>query len=66
MMFNSRKLIWQLYRPYLLIMVLSLLSVALYASNFLKHLYLEQIAGQLNEKALLFEKNVIPYQSRYE
>ncbi|MBN1293305.1 MAG: PAS domain-containing protein [Candidatus Latescibacteria bacterium] len=57
-MFKSRKLIWQLYRPYLLIMVMSLLLVALYASNFLKHLYLGQIADLLNEKALLFEKTL--------
>jgi two-component system phosphate regulon sensor histidine kinase PhoR len=57
-MFKRRKLIWQLYRPYLLILVISLLSVAVFASNFLKNLYYKEIVEQLKDNAHLFEASL--------
>ena len=57
---NKRKrLIWQLFPPFLLITLLSLLAVSWYASSSLRHFFLDQTAADLKIRALLVEKQIV-------
>jgi two-component system phosphate regulon sensor histidine kinase PhoR len=57
---NRRKrLIWQLFPPFLLITLLSLLAVSWYASSSLRHFFLDQAAADLKIRALLVEKQIV-------
>ena len=57
---NRRKrLIWQLFPPFLLITLFSLLAVSWYASNSLHHFFLDQTEADLKIRALLVEKQII-------
>ena len=57
---NRRKrLIWQLFPPFLLITLLSLLAVSWYASSSLRHFFLDQTAADLKIRALLVEKQIV-------
>jgi two-component system phosphate regulon sensor histidine kinase PhoR len=59
---NRRKrLIWQLFPPYLLITLLSLLAVSWYASSSLRHFFLDQTAADLKIRALLIEKQIFAH-----
>jgi len=58
---KKRRLLWQLYPSYLLITIISLIAVTWYASESLKHFFLEQTASDLKVRAGLFEKQVLEY-----
>ncbi|MEE4265452.1 MAG: histidine kinase dimerization/phospho-acceptor domain-containing protein, partial [Desulfobacteraceae bacterium] len=58
---KSKKLIWQIFPPFLLITLLSLLAVSWYASSSMRHFFLDQTAVDLNARAILFEKQVITH-----
>ncbi len=55
MTMGKKRLLWQLYPAYLLIMLISLTAVALYASSALKKFDLEQTKAGLEARALLIE-----------
>jgi two-component system, OmpR family, phosphate regulon sensor histidine kinase PhoR len=50
---KRRKLIWQLYPSYLIIIILSLAAVGWYATNSLRQFYLQKTAEDLRVRALL-------------
>jgi len=58
---KSKKLIWQIFPPFLLITLLSLLAVSWYASSSMRHFFLDQTAVDLNARAILLEKQVITH-----
>ncbi len=58
MMKKPRKLIWNLYPSYLLIVLIALLTVVLYTSTSVERLYLERTAQQLEAHARLVRKLV--------
>ena len=58
---KRKKLIWQLFPSYLLITLLSLLAVSWYASDSLRHFFLDQTAADLKIRARLLEKQIIAY-----
>jgi len=60
-MIRRKKLIWQLFPPYLLITLLSLLAVSWYASSSLHHFFLDQTAADLKIRALLVEKQIFAH-----
>lgn len=55
---GHRRLLWQLYPSYLLITLLSLLTVALYGSGELRKFYHERTAADLQSTAWLLEQQV--------
>lgn len=57
---RSRKLLWQLYPSYLVIIVLSLLVVAGYSTRVLHNVIVKQTATDLEYKARLVELDFIP------
>jgi two-component system, OmpR family, phosphate regulon sensor histidine kinase PhoR len=52
---RKRRLLWQLYPAYLLIMLVSLTAVAWFSSSALRTFYLEQTKADLEARALLIE-----------
>ncbi len=58
---KKRRLLWQLYPSYLLITIISLIAVTWYASESLKHFFLEQTASDLKVRARFFEKQVLEH-----
>lgn len=58
---KKRKLIWQLYPSYLLITIISLVTISWYASKSLKDLYLESTASDLKARAIIIEKQVLSF-----
>ncbi|MEA3385015.1 MAG: HAMP domain-containing protein, partial [Thermodesulfobacteriota bacterium] len=58
---KKKRLLWQLYPSYLLITIISLISVTWYASESLKHFFLEQTASDLKIRACFFEKQVLEH-----
>jgi two-component system phosphate regulon sensor histidine kinase PhoR len=56
---KSKKLIWQIFPPFLLITLLSLLAVSWYASSSMRQFFLDQTAEDLSVRAILIEKQVI-------
>ncbi len=60
-MSKKRRLLWQLYPSYLLITIISLIAVTWYASESLKHFFLEQTASDLKVRARFFEKQVLEH-----
>ncbi len=55
---KKKRLIWQIFPPFLLITLLSLLAVSWYASDSMGHFFLDQTAVDLNIRAVLLEKQV--------
>lgn len=55
---KKRRLLWRLFPSYLLVTVLSLISVAWFASNFVSKLYLDQTVADLKTKALFFQNSI--------
>jgi two-component system phosphate regulon sensor histidine kinase PhoR len=53
---SNKRLLWQLYPAYLLIMLVSLIAVAWYASSALRTFDLEQTKAGLEARALLIEE----------
>ena len=58
---KSKKLIWKIFPSFLLITLLSLLAVSWYASSSMRHFFLDQTAVDLNVRAILLEKQVVPH-----
>lgn len=58
---KKKRLLWQLYPSYLLITIISLVAVTWYASESLKHFFLEQTASDLQVRARLFEIQVLEH-----
>jgi two-component system phosphate regulon sensor histidine kinase PhoR len=54
-------LLWQIYLPYLLITLLSLLAVTWYATSSLRYFYEEQAANDLRVRAHLVLEQVVPH-----
>jgi two-component system phosphate regulon sensor histidine kinase PhoR len=55
---RRRRLIWQLYPPYLLITIISLIAVTWFASDALARFYLDQTAKDLEARAYLIKKQI--------
>ncbi|MBN2455158.1 MAG: HAMP domain-containing protein [Sedimentisphaerales bacterium] len=55
----KRRLLWQLYPSFLLIIFISVISVAWYGSQSLHKFYLNQVAEDLKYRAHLIEKQVL-------
>jgi two-component system phosphate regulon sensor histidine kinase PhoR len=55
---RRRRLIWQLYPPYLIITFVSLIAVTWYASGALARFYLDQTAKDLEARANLVKKQI--------
>jgi two-component system phosphate regulon sensor histidine kinase PhoR len=58
---KRRRLLWQLFPSYLFITLISLLAVSWYASNAMRHFFLEQTATDLKARAALLEKQITAY-----
>ena len=55
---KKKRLIWQIFPSFLLITLLALLAVSWYASNSMRHFFLDQTAVDLSVRAILLEKQV--------
>ncbi|MGD9321155.1 MAG: hypothetical protein PVH99_14380, partial [Desulfobacteraceae bacterium] len=62
-MAKKKRLLWQLYPTYIVIIVVSLLAATWFASRTLKQFYHEQSASDLEARALLFKSQVLEYLS---
>ena len=60
-MAGKKRLIWQLYPSYLLILVISLIAVTWYASVSARLFFLDQAEKDLKARALLFERQITDY-----
>jgi len=58
---KKKRLLWQLFPSYLLIILISLVAVTLYATTSLKNFYLDQIANDLQARAHLLEKQIFQF-----
>lgn len=52
---RKKKIFWQLFPSYLLIIFISLLLVAIYSSNLFNHFYHKQVLNELKQRAYLIE-----------
>lgn len=57
---TPKKLIWQLYPSYLLIILISLGAISFYTSNSLEKFFLKQTFAELKVQARMLEKQVYP------
>ncbi|PKN28690.1 MAG: PAS domain-containing sensor histidine kinase [Deltaproteobacteria bacterium HGW-Deltaproteobacteria-21] len=57
-MAKKRRLYWQLFIPYLLIVLLALIAVLLYSSNLLEEILLKQTESDLRSQAILFQEQL--------
>ncbi len=57
-MARKRRLFWQLYPSYLLIVLIVIVAVTWYASSATRHFFIEQTAADLASRAHLFESQV--------
>ena len=55
---RRRRLIWQIYPPYLIITILSVVAVTWYASDSLARFYLDQTAKDLEARVYLVKKQI--------
>ena len=60
---KKKRLLWQIYPSYLLITIISLVAVSWFASNFLRHFFLDQTASVLETRVRLLEKQIHGYLS---
>ena len=58
---KKRRLFWQLYPSFLIIILISVAAVIWYASNSLQQFLLSRTAAVLEERALILEKDVAGY-----
>ncbi len=58
---KRKRLLWRLFPSYLLITLISLLAVSWYASDAMRHFFLEQTATDLKARAALLEKQITSY-----
>jgi two-component system phosphate regulon sensor histidine kinase PhoR len=57
-MAKRKRLYWQLFIPYLLIILLALIAIHLYSSNILEEILLEQTKTDLRSQAVLFQEQI--------
>jgi len=55
---KDKRLLWQLYPSYLLIILISLAAVSLFANTSIRKFYYEQAASDLENRALLLEGQI--------
>jgi two-component system phosphate regulon sensor histidine kinase PhoR len=55
---KKKRLIWQIFPSFLLITLVSLLAVSWYASESMRHFFLDQTAIDLSIRAVLLEKQI--------
>jgi two-component system phosphate regulon sensor histidine kinase PhoR len=55
---KRKRLLWQLFPSYLLITLVSLLAVSWYASDAMRHFFLDQTATDLKARAALLDKEI--------
>ncbi len=55
---KKKKIFWQLFPSYLLIIFISLLLVTIYSSNLFNHFYHKQIFNELQQRAYLIENQL--------
>jgi two-component system phosphate regulon sensor histidine kinase PhoR len=55
---KRKRLLWQLFPSYLLITLISLLAASWYASEAMRHFFMDQIATDLKARAGLLEKQI--------
>lgn len=60
-MAEKRRLIWQLYPSYLLIILISLVAVTWYASISARQFFLREMESDLEARAFLFEEQIREY-----
>ena len=58
---KKKKLIWQIFPSFLIITLLSLVAVTWYASDALRHFFWDQTALDLQARAHLLEKQLLPH-----
>jgi two-component system phosphate regulon sensor histidine kinase PhoR len=58
---SKKRLLWQLYPTYLLIILISLMAATWYASRSLRHFFVEQTARDLKARAHLVEDQIAPH-----
>jgi len=58
---KNKKLIWQLYPSYLLVIFITLILLLTYTSSAFKTFYINQTTKDLRARTVLIEKQVIPY-----
>ena len=56
---RKKRLLWQLFPSYLLIIVISLVAVTLYATTSLNRFYLDRVSDDLQSRAHLLEKQIL-------
>ena len=56
---KTKRLLWQLYPSYLLIMLISLAAIGLYASSSTQQFYYDQVSDDLKASAHMIEKQVL-------
>ncbi len=55
----TRKLVWQLFIPYVLITLVAVILVIWYTANVLRNFYLDQTSAQLASKISLLDEDVV-------
>jgi two-component system phosphate regulon sensor histidine kinase PhoR len=60
-MAGKKRLLWQLYPSYLVIIIVSLVAVTWYASKSLRHFFLEQTAADLEARAVIFKRQIVEH-----
>ncbi|MBI4830103.1 MAG: PAS domain-containing protein [Candidatus Lindowbacteria bacterium] len=55
---RRKRLLWQLYPSYILIIVASLLAIGWYTSSFVRQLFLRRAASDLEARAVLVERHL--------
>lgn len=60
---KKKRLIWQLYPSYLLITLISITAVSWYASNSLRHFFIDRTASDLQTRGRLLEQQIKEYLS---
>ncbi|MGD9026235.1 MAG: PAS domain-containing sensor histidine kinase, partial [Desulfobacterales bacterium] len=58
---KRRRLLWRLFPSYLLITLISLLAVSWYASEAMRHFFLDQTTIDLKARAALLEKQITAF-----
>ena len=56
---KKKRLFWQIFPSYLIIIVISLVAVTWYASQSLRHFFIKQASEDLKARALFFEGIIV-------
>lgn len=60
-MAKKKRLLWHVFFPYLLIILVSLVAVTLLASHSMKHFFLDKMRTDLQTRTLLFENYILEH-----